>query len=75
MCNRLLRGFYRKNLPVGGESGGKLPLCAVGVPPGRSSSIGGCARAPCVFLAAAEGTARGCSGVRGAETRFVPNCA
>ena len=41
--------------------------------PGRSRGIGGCARAPCVFLAAAEGTAgarvrtAGC----GAETTWV----
>eukprot|EP00964_Phaeocystis_antarctica_P032950 scaffold18671_cov54-Phaeocystis_antarctica.AAC.2 len=38
-------------------SGGKRPLCTLGVPPGRSRGIGGCARAPCVFLAGAEGTA------------------
>eukprot|EP00964_Phaeocystis_antarctica_P090727 scaffold58088_cov58-Phaeocystis_antarctica.AAC.1 len=44
----------RKHPPV---SGGKRPLCTLGVPPGRSRGIGGCARAPCVFLAAAEGTA------------------
>ena len=47
----------RKHPPV---SGGKRPLCTLGVPPGRSTDVsaGGCARAPCVFLAAAEGTAR-----------------
>eukprot|EP00964_Phaeocystis_antarctica_P020330 scaffold11233_cov59-Phaeocystis_antarctica.AAC.2 len=36
-----------KHPPV---SGGKRPLCTLGVPPGRSRGIGGCARAPCVFL-------------------------
>eukprot|EP00964_Phaeocystis_antarctica_P071597 scaffold43714_cov54-Phaeocystis_antarctica.AAC.1 len=46
--------LYMKHPPV---SGGKRPLCTLGVPPGRSRGIGGCARAPCVFLAAAEGTA------------------
>eukprot|EP00964_Phaeocystis_antarctica_P037921 scaffold21689_cov77-Phaeocystis_antarctica.AAC.2 len=44
----------RKHPPV---SGGKRPLCTLGVPPGRSRGIGGCVRAPCVFLAAAEGMA------------------
>jgi hypothetical protein len=37
------------------------------VPPGRSRGIGGCARAPCVFLAATEGTARGYGRVRGGK--------
>eukprot|EP00964_Phaeocystis_antarctica_P102964 scaffold68268_cov76-Phaeocystis_antarctica.AAC.4 len=46
--------LHRKHPPV---SGGKRPLCTLGVPPGRSRGIGGCARAPCVFLAAAEGMA------------------
>eukprot|EP00964_Phaeocystis_antarctica_P011958 scaffold6597_cov77-Phaeocystis_antarctica.AAC.1 len=35
----------RKHPPV---SGGKRPLRTLGVPPGRSRGIGGCARAPCV---------------------------
>ena len=52
----------RKHPPV---SGGKRPLCTLGVPPGRSRGIGECARAPCVSLAAAEGTARGYGRVRG----------
>ena len=46
----------RKHPPV---SGGKRPLCTLGVAPGRSRGIGGCARARCVMLAAADGTARG----------------
>ena len=56
--------FHRKRPPV---CGGKRPLCTLGVPPGRSRGIGGCARAPCVFLAAAEGTARGSGRVRGSQ--------
>ena len=38
-------------------------MCTLGVAPGRSRGIGGCARAPCVSLAPAEGTARGCAGM------------
>eukprot|EP00964_Phaeocystis_antarctica_P051868 scaffold30303_cov38-Phaeocystis_antarctica.AAC.2 len=44
----------RKHPPV---SGGNRPLCMLGVPPGRSRGIGGCARAPCVstyFIAVAR---------------------
>eukprot|EP00964_Phaeocystis_antarctica_P106918 scaffold71710_cov81-Phaeocystis_antarctica.AAC.1 len=48
------REGFMKHPPV---SGGKRPLCSLRVPPGRSRGIGGCARAPCVFLAAAEGGA------------------
>eukprot|EP00964_Phaeocystis_antarctica_P073148 scaffold44848_cov66-Phaeocystis_antarctica.AAC.9 len=50
----LPKKLCRKHPPV---SGGKRPLCTLGVPPGRSRGIGGCARAPCVFLDAAEGMA------------------
>ena len=60
----------RKHPPV---SGSKRPLCALGVAPGRSRGIGGCARAPCVFLAAAEGTARGYGRVRGGKPALLPN--
>ena len=49
------RAVGRKHPPVSGE---KRSLCTLGVPLGRSRGIGGCTRAPCVFLAAAEGTAR-----------------
>ena len=62
--------WRRKHPPV---SGGKRPLCALGVPPGWSRGIGGCARAPCVFLAAAEGMARGCAGVRRGNPVLLPN--
>ena len=51
----------------------KQPLCALGVPPGRNRGIGGCARAPCVFLAATEGTARGYGRVRGGKPVLLPN--
>ena len=57
---RTLRTTPRKHPPV---SGGKRPLCTLGVAPGQSRGIGGCARAPCVSLAPAEGTARGCAGM------------
>ena len=53
-------------------SGGKRPLSTLGVAPGRSRGIGGCARAPCVSLAPAEGTARGCAGMqRGKPVLYV----
>ena len=41
--------------------------------PGRSRGIGGCARAPYVFLAAADGTARGYGWVRGGKPVLLPS--
>ena len=42
------------------------------MPPGRSRGISGCVRAPCVFLAAAEGMARGCAGVLRGNPVLLP---
>ena len=48
-------------------------MCTLGAAPGRSRGIGGCARAPCVCLAPAEGTARGCAGMQRGKPVLLRN--